>query len=103
MNNLKMTPEEIARAKAIIAKHKKHTPTKIEIEKNGVAADLSCCPHCRSNSGYYRNVRISGETICNYNYDGSDDLNEHIHDHLKYREQKTMFCKDCKQPIGYAK
>jgi hypothetical protein len=77
--------------------------TKYEIGKNGAIAELKHCPHCNSSSGYFRKVRISGESEFRYNFDGTDAINEHLHDSLDYIEQKTLFCVECKQPIGTAK
>jgi hypothetical protein len=77
--------------------------TKYEIGKNGAIAELKCCPHCKSTEGYFRNVRISGDSEYRYNYDGSNAINEHLHDTLDYVEKKTLFCVDCKRPVGLAK
>ncbi|WP_298151105.1 hypothetical protein [Flavobacterium sp.] len=76
---------------------------KYAIGKNGAIGELKSCPHCQSTGGYFRNMRMSGETEYHYNYDGTDAINDHIHDGLNYVEQKTLFCIDCKKPIGSAK
>jgi len=77
--------------------------TRYVIGKNGAIAELSCCPHCKSASGYFRKVRISGDSECRYNYDGTEAPNEPLHQGLYYAEQKTLFCVDCKRAIGTAK
>jgi uncharacterized Zn ribbon protein len=71
-----------------------------KIGKNGAVSELSCCPHCQSEYGYYRTVRMSGESDCHYNFDGSETDNSQLHDHLDYKEKKTMFCRECRKPIG---
>lgn len=61
------------------------------------------CPHCESSDGYYRYTRITGLGAFFYNADGSIGDNIHLHDSLDYKEQKTMYCSNCHEKIGYHK
>lgn len=68
--------------------------------------DLSECPHCGSQEGFYRIIYIKGESEYHYNFPGTVIVperdvvtNEHLHEALNYRENKTAFCIDCRKPI----
>ena len=76
---------------------------KFEIGQKGAIEGLSECPHCGSQSGYFRKTKISGITETNYSFDGSDADNSELHTPAKYVDQKTLYCQDCRKPIGVAK
>ena len=58
---------------------------------------LSCCPHCHSETGYYFKTQLRGTTETNYTFDGEFDVenNGHLHDSLRYYDGKWTYCRSC--------
>lgn len=58
---------------------------------------LSECPYCDSEEGYYFKTRIVGSTEERYEFDGSyhEEDNAHIHDGLTYKQGKYAYCRSC--------
>lgn len=68
--------------------------------KNTTETKLTECPHCGSNYGFYRNVRMSGKSEYNYPFAGQPNPdNSQLHDCLRYIEGKRRYCCDCKKPL----
>lgn len=76
---------------------------KFEIGDKGAIAGITACPHCRSDSGYFRKTKVTGMTETNYSFDGSDVDNSELHTPVVYVQCKTLYCQDCRKPIGVAK
>ncbi|QOV11539.1 hypothetical protein [Viridibacillus arvi] len=47
-------------------------------------SQLECCPHCRSDEGYYLKTQIRGTCEERYKFDGGrfDEENSDMHDNL---------------------
>ena len=72
---------------------------KTDDSESSLNEGLSQCPHCGCKE-YYVFCRMSGKAPYHYRYDGETADNTHLHDYLKYTEQKTMYCSDCQKKIG---
>lgn len=64
--------------------------------------DISRCPHCGLDTGFYLNVRVTGWIQCNYNFDGATSDNTEMWDdeRLQYATSKVMRCQECHHKVG---
>lgn len=67
------------------------------ILKNGKS--ISSCPWCGCDV-FYVHISMSGRGEFNYRFDGTAADNTQLHDSLKYKEGKTIFCRSCDSKIG---
>lgn len=63
-------------------------------------AKLKKCPHCGSDEGCYVKGRVSGRYIFRFTFDGAEADNSAIHDHLSYKDGKTLYCLNCDKRIA---
>jgi uncharacterized C2H2 Zn-finger protein len=61
--------------------------------------DFTKCPYCGSVEVYIKTY-MKGVTEFHYTLDGSDPYNGHIHDGLEYRENKQVYCEQCRKYLG---
>lgn len=65
--------------------------------------EMKVCPHCGSDSGYYRKARAVGITTINYPFDESPpeirclSENSHLWDDIELREFKRKYCINCER------
>ncbi|MBO0961486.1 hypothetical protein J1P26_17405 [Neobacillus sp. MM2021_6] len=59
--------------------------------------DITSCPHCHSDEGYYVKTQIKGLAEFRYKFDGSydEEHNSDIHDSLTYTDGKYAYCRSC--------
>jgi len=60
------------------------------------------CPYCGYDE-YYVITYISGKSATWYKYNGEHGDNSEMHETLKYKENKTMFCANCFKKVGVKK
>lgn len=61
------------------------------------------CPFCKGTSGFYRHMTMTGKTDYYYNFDNTVGDNNQMHDGLRYRESKSIFCSDCHKKLTISK
>lgn len=60
---------------------------------------LDQCPHCGFDE-YCVSVRMSGCGAYFRKFDGGSGDNTNLHDSLKYKEGRTVYCGSCRKRLG---
>ena len=72
------------------------------MKENVPYLDIKCCPDCGGDV-FGLKVTMSGQGKLFYMFKGEKSDNTHLHDHLKYKQQKTAYCEDCGKKLGAVK
>lgn len=62
--------------------------------------ELTCCPHCGSDEGYYTKDYVSGSCNTRYNFDGTVEDNGDMYESLTHKCGKVAYCSSCHKKIG---
>lgn len=62
---------------------------------------IECCPHCRSEEGYFVKTQIRGKCESRYKFDGQfdEDHNSDMHDGLSYKDGRYAYCRSCRKRL----
>ena len=65
-------------------------------------SDLTCCPFCEAETGYYENIYLHGSTHHYSGYDGefNSSLNSEMFDSLLSNYSGRVYCQECNKYIG---
>ncbi|MEJ3719292.1 hypothetical protein WGM54_14830 [Paenibacillus polymyxa] len=62
-------------------------------------APIDNCPYCDSDDGYYTKDYVMGRTRYNYHFNGTEAENGEYYEHLKHKNGKVAYCKNCDKKI----
>ncbi len=62
-------------------------------------SDLTCCPHCGSDKGYFAKDYAFGRVLTYYSFDGSQVDNSEMYQSLTYKNGKFLYCYACRKRI----